>query len=128
MEYATLTELLADVEPRHQFAFYKRFKAAIRTGEVLAVPTIGSVAIPRTKSALDVPEHLMPKDGKADAWKVSVIESMQKSKTASRRISVSKSDLESGKVDFVEIAARYRASLIPKKATTPKRGGRRKEE
>ncbi len=126
MEYLTLSQLVSDIEPKYQLAFYKRFKQAVREGELLAVPTTGSVEIARTKSSLGVPEHLLPNDGKAEGWKTSVLESLQKPKTPSRRLSVSKSDLESGKVDFVEMATRYRASLAPKKAT-PKRT-RRKEE
>lgn len=126
MEYLTLSQLVSDVEPKYQFALYKRFKQAVRNGDLLAVPTAGSVEIARTKSPLSVPEHLLPDDGKAEEWKASVLESLQKPKTPSRRLSVSKSDLESGKVDFSEMAARYRASLAPKKATLKR--GRRKEE
>lgn len=126
MEYLTLSQLISDVEPRQQFALYKRFKQAVRGGELLAVPTPGSVQVARTKSPLTVPEHLLPRDGKAEAWKVTTLETLQRPKTASRRLSVSLSDLESGKVDFAEAAARYRTSITPK-AGTPKRG-RRKEK
>ncbi len=128
MTYITLSQLLSDVEPKQQFALYKRFKQAVRGGQLLAVPTTGSVSIARTKSPLAVPEHLLPSDGKAEAWKLETLESLQQSKTPSRRLSVSLSDLESGKVDFAEAAARYRTSISPKDGTgTPKRG-RRKEK
>lgn len=125
MEYLTLSQLVSDVEAKQQFAFYKRFKQAVRAGALLAVPTTGSVEIARTKSPLSVPEHLLPADGKAEAWKAEALEALRKPKTVSRRLSVSTSDLESGKVSFEEAAAKYRASLQPK---TAKRGRRKKEE
>jgi len=125
VEYITLSDLIKDVEPRFQFAFYKRFKAAIRGGQVEAVPTATTVQIYRQKSPLAVPEHLMKPGSDLDTWKTSVIESLSNPRKASRKLSVQISDLESGKIDFAEAAARYRTSLQPKQAGVKR--GRRKE-
>lgn len=112
MSYTRLSELLAPVAPARQFAVYKRFKAAVREGELSAVPTDGDVTIARKTSPLVVPEHLI--EGEPQPWLVSVLASFEKPRAASRRLSVPLSDLESGKVDFTEAAKRYRASLQPK--------------
>lgn len=108
----TLSELFSTVELAKQFALYKRFKQAIRDGELSAVPTPGTVAIHRQKSPLAVPEHLMPETAKT--WLHKTITEMNQPKSTSRRLSVSKADLDSGKVSFEEAAAKYRASLQPK--------------
>lgn len=119
MSYTRLSELLAPVDPAKQFAVYKRFKAAVREGELSAVPTDGDVTIARKKSPLFVPEHLI--EGESQKWLASVLASFEKPRAASRRLSVPLSDLESGKVSFSEAARRYRASLQPKPKTRSRR-------
>lgn len=118
-----LSDLLAKVKPAQQFGIYKRFKAAIRDGKLDAVPTEGTIQVQRTKSPLAVPEYAV--SDTAYQWLESELESMSKPKSASRRLSVSLSDLESGRVDFAEAVKKYRASLQPK---TQKRSRRPKEE
>jgi len=111
-DYGKLSQLLEGVEESKRFVIYKRFKAAIREGVLLAVPIEGVVQIPRKTSPLSVPEHLIASD--AETWLQSVLAEMDRPKKGARRLSALESDIREGKVSFEELAQKYRASLQPK--------------
>lgn len=111
-DYGRLSTLLEGVDESKRFVIYKRFKAAVRDGVLLAVPVEGVVQIPRKTSPLSVPEHLIASD--AVTWLQSVLAEMNKPKKGARRISALESDIVEGKVSFEELAQKYRASLQPK--------------
>lgn len=117
MQYTRLSQVLPDIEDGKQFAFYKRFKAAIRSGDVNALPTEGSVQIARKKSPLAVTDYLI--EGNLTAWTEQTLHHLSRPRTASRRLMVTEEDVTSGKVSFSEMVEKYRATLQPK--TTKKR-------
>lgn len=114
MRYTRLSRVLPEIEDSKQFAFYKRFKAAIRGGEVNALPTEGNVEIVRKKTPLTVTDYLI--EGDLSQWTARTLQDLNKPRSAARRITVTEDDITSGKVSFSEMVEKYRATLQPKTA------------
>lgn len=122
-ELKKLSELLSGVDAAEHYSIYRTFKQAIKAGELMAVPTTGTVELQRQKGGpLGVPEFLI--SGEADQWLAQVQERRQKPKSRAQKHVVILEDVQAGRVNFEEAAERYRASLQPK----PKRRRRSKED
>ncbi len=122
-ELKKLNELLSAVKAAEHYSIYRAFKQAIKTGELAAVPTVGTVELQRQKGGpLSVPEFLI--SGEADQWLAQVQERRQKPKSRALKHLVTLEDVQAGRVNFEEAAERYRASLQPK----PKRRRRSKDQ
>lgn len=121
-ELKKLGELLRGVDVAEHYSIYRAFKQAIKAGELLAVPTVGTVELQRRKGGpLSVPEYLI--GGNAEQWLTQVQEQRKHPKSRALKHVVMLEDVEAGRVSFEDAAAAYRASLQPK----PKRRRKSRE-
>lgn len=122
-ELTKLSELLQGVDAAEHYSIYRAFKTAIKAGELLAVPTVGTVELKRRKGdPLNVPEYLV--GGNAKSWLSQTQQHRLKPKGRATKHVITLEDVESGRVSFEEAAAAYHASLQPK----PKRRRKSKDQ
>lgn len=122
-ELMKLSDLLRGIDAADHYSIYRAFKQAIKSGELPAVPTVGTVELQRRKGGpLGVPDYLV--GGNAEQWLTQVQEQRKKPKSRALKHVVMLEDVQAGRVSFEDAAAAYRASLQPK----PKRRRKSKEQ
>lgn len=116
MNYTKFSDVLALAQADQHYTLYRRMLKAVREGSLTAVPTPDTLEIPGKKGPFRVFQHLLQLPAE------DVLKLLNKERPKIPKNAVTLADLEEGKIDFSEVAKKYRDSLQPR----PKRGRRSK--
>ena len=112
-----LSQILTQLQDAQQYPLYRKVKAAIRDGELLAVPLAEPLTIPRANKPLTVLDHFMlTEPGELQQWLEGAIQPEKRATGAARYAVKDPSALTPE--ELRRKAEEYRASLSKSK---PKR-------